>query len=511
MAASRGLARWPSLPLPVVLLAITGLAMFVPALHGLTLRQLPVARAFFYSGVLVVMFALLLAIVTQGFTPRNAPRSLLRGLVLAYLIVPPVAALPFVAAVRDTAFFNAWFEMVSCFTTTGATIYDTPGRLPGPVHLWRGLVGWGGGFMALVAATAILAPLNLGGFELYAPSSLGRARQDRSQAGGQVDPGRRLAELALVLFPIYAGLTLVVWVALLMAGDPGLVAVMHAMAVLATSGISPLPGLPAAPSGTMGEMVLALALLIALSRRLLPGGPRIEAQRPLLRDPELRVAALFLLAVPGALMLRHWVGAIEGDLPNDPAAGLAAAWGALFTVLSFLTTTGFESQDWSGARIWSGLEAPGLLLLGLAMMGGGVATTAGGVKLLRVYALFTLCRRELERLADPSSVGGGGPAARQMRGEGAFVAFVFFMLFALSLGVANLALTGLGLGFERALVLSVAALTGTGGLAEVTQIAERGWSGLSTAAKAVLAGCMILGRLEMLALLALLLPSAWRR
>jgi trk system potassium uptake protein TrkH len=186
-------------------------------------------------------------------------------------------------------------------------------------------------------------------------------------------------------------------------------------------------------------------------------------------------------------------------------------WGAFFTVLSFLTTTGFESVGWSDARIWSGLDAPGLILLGLAMMGGGVATTAGGVKLLRIYALYKLGRRELDRLAEPSSVGGGGAAARQLRGEGAFLAFVFFMLFALSIGGLNLALGALGVPFEQALVLSVAALTTTGPMAEVTRIADGGWSALSDGAKAVLAAGMILGRMETLALLAFLLPAAWRR
>ena len=503
--------RLPALPLPVVLLGIAALMMYIPAAHGVILRQHAVGRAFFYSGTLVLAFALLLGIVTQGFRPRNPARSHLRALVLAYLVLPPVCALPFAVAVPDTSFFNAWFEMVSSFTTTGATLYDTPGRLPPSVHLWRGLVGWAGGFFMLVAAAAILAPQNLGGFEVFAPASLGRMRLEPGQTGPSADPARRLMHQALMLFPVYAGLTVAVWTALSIAGDPALVAVMHAMAALATSGISPLRGLPDAPSGVAGEGILMLALCIALTRRFLPGAPYAEARGPLWRDPELRVAAMFLLAVPGALFLRHWIGAIESDLPASLTGGIRALWGALFTVLSFLTTTGFESLGWTDARVWSGLQSPSLLLLGLVMMGGGVATTAGGVKLLRVYALYSLGRHELGRLSDPSSVGGGGPTARQMRGEGAFVAFVFFMLFALSLGVTNLGLAALGLPFERAMVLSVAALTTTGPLAEVTQLSERGWNGLGDGAKAVLAACMVLGRLETLALLAFLLPAAWRR
>lgn len=503
--------RWPALPLPVVLLGIAAVLMLLPAIHAVVLRQHLVGRAFFYSGTLVFAFALLLAIVTQGFTPRNPARSHLRALVLAWLMLPPVCALPFSQAVPDTSFLNAWFEMVSSFTTTGATLYDTPGRLPPSVHLWRGLVGWAGGFFMLVAAAAILAPQNLGGFEVFSPASLGRVRLEPGQTGQASDPALRLWHQATVLFPIYAGLTVVVWIGLLLAGDPTLVAVMHAMAALSTSGISPLQGLPEAPSGRLGETVLFLAMAVALTRRLLPGAPLRDVREPLWRDPELRVAAGFLLVVPGALFLRHWIGAIEGDLPASLAGGLSALWGALFTVLSFLTTTGFESSDWTDARVWSGLQAPGVLLLGLAMMGGGVATTAGGVKLLRVYALYSMGQHEMARLVDPSIVSGGGAAARQMRGEGGFIAFVFFMLFALSLGVANLALAAVGLPFERGVVLSVAALTTTGPLAEVTQLAEGGWKGLGDGAKAVLAVCMVLGRLETLALLAFLLPAAWRR
>ena len=500
------------LPLPVVLLGIAAVAMYLPAVHALTLRQHVVARAFFYPGTLLLFLTLFLSIATHGMRPRNPARSQLRALVLAYLMLPPVLAFPFSVAVPDTSFLNAWFEMVSSFTTTGATLYTTPGRLPDSVHLWRGLVGWAGGFLVLVAAAAILAPQNLGGFEIFAPRQVGRTRIEPGQIGPARTGDHRLRNHAAMLLPAYAGATGALWLGLILAGDPSLVALMHAMAVLSTSGISPLQGgLPASAAGGVGEVLLAAGMALALSRRLLPGTGRHEAAGPVWKDPELRVGLTLVVAVSGALFARHWLGALVTPLDDGIANGLRALWGAGFTVLSFLTTTGFESRGWTDARVWSGLEAPGLVLIGLAIMGGGVATTAGGVKLLRVYALYKLGRREMERLSDPSSVGGGGAAARQIRGDGAFVAFVFFMLFALSLGTLNLILAALGLPFERALVLSVSALTTTGPLAEVTQISERGWTGLSDLAKAVLAAAMVLGRLETLALLAFILPAAWRR
>lgn len=503
--------RLSDLPLMVVLLGIAALAMYLPAMHALALREHAVARAFFYSGTFLLMLIAMLGVATANARARNLQRRYLWTVVGAYLLLPPMLAIPFVEAVRDTTFLNAWFEMVSCFTTTGATLYDTPGRLPASVHLWRSLVGWLGGFFVLVTAAAILAPMNLGGFEVMAPRSFGRSGGPGGVGLRQADPAERLVNHVLVLVPAYAGLTLALWVGLLLAGDPGPVALAHAMAALSTSGISPVQGLRTAPSGHWGEALILLGLLVCLTRRSLPGALRLGVPVPLWRDPELRLAAALVTGVTLALFLRHWIGTIESNLPADFTFAMAALWGTAFTVVSFLTTTGFESEGWAEARLWSGMQSPGLILLGLAIMGGGVATTAGGVKLLRVYALYGLGRREMERLTHPSSIGGGGAAARQLRREGAYLAFVFFMLFALTLGALNLALALAGIGFERALVLSVSVLTTTGPLANAAMLPAQGYAGLGDAAKMVLAAGMVLGRLETLALLALLAPAGWRR
>jgi trk system potassium uptake protein TrkH len=144
-------------------------------------------------------------------------------------------------------------------------------------------------------------------------------------------------------------------------------------------------------------------------------------------------------------------------------------------------------------------------------MGGGVATTAGGVKLLRIYALWRHGQREIELLVHPSSVGGSGAAARQIRRQGAQIAWIFFMIFALSIAVVMLLLALTGVQFETAMVLAVAALSTTGPLAAVGAETPISYAGLPEAAKAVLAIAMVLGRLEALALIALLNPEFWRR
>ncbi len=186
--------------------------------------------------------------------------------------------------------------------------------------------------------------------------------------------------------------------------------------------------------------------------------------------PEFRLLGLsIVLLVPVLLLLRHFVAALDLGDQNNFVAAFRAFWGAAFTVLSFLTTHGFASVDWVDAQAWSGLETPGLILMGLALIGGGVATTAGGVKLLRVFALIVNGMREVDRLVHPSSVGRSGLVSRRTRREGAFIAWVFFMIFAITLAGTTVAFAAPGIPFEQSLVLAVASLSNCGPLVEVVQ------------------------------------------
>lgn len=180
-------------------------------------------------------------------------------------------------------------------------------------------------------------------------------------------------------------------------------------------------------------------------------------------------------------------------------------------MLSFLTTTGFVSAEWQTAQDWSGLGTPGLILMGLAIVGGGVATTAGGVKLLRVYVLYLQGLGEMQRLVHPSIVVAQTKASRRIRQKGAQIAWVFFMLFAMSLAFATIALTGLGAGFEDALVMSIASLTNAGPLTQVAAETPIDLVAQTSAVKAVLCAVMVLGRLETLAIIALLSPELWHK
>ena len=497
------------LPFIVILMGTGAAAMMVPAAHAAAVGDHGTARSFFYSGLLFLVLFAFIAIATTNRAIRLAGRSHLLALVAAYTVLPLMLAVPLHDAIAPTRFVNAYVEMVSALTTTGATLYE-PLRLPPSVHLWRAQVGWMGGFLVWVTAAAVLAPLNLGGFELRSSGGVGRGVAAATRVSRMADTVERLRRVTAGFLPVYVGLTAVLWLGLVVAGDRPLVALCHAMSTLATSGISPVGGLESAGAGVPGEALILLFLVFALTRLTFARDERAEGWRSIPADPELRLALAIIGSVALLLFLRHWFGALERAGERDVATGLEALWGGLFTLASFLTTTGFVSTDWDVAQVWSGLEAPGLVLMGLAVFGGGVGTTAGGVKLLRVYTLYIHGRREMDRLVHPSSIGGSGPAARQLRRQGAPVAWIFFMLFALSIAIVMGAFALTGLGFEPALVLTVAALSTTGPLVEVAGAAPIRLDILSDAAKAVFAAAMILGRLETLVIIALLNPDFWR-
>jgi len=359
---------WVStLPFFVVLMGFGAIAMIVPAGFGLYLGDYTEMRVFFYGFILFGFLSLVMGLATANRVNENIARNQLLTLIAAFTLLPFMLAIPFYESLENTTMLNAWFEMVSSFTTTGATIYDNAGRLSPPLQLWRAMVGWMGGLMTWIAAFAIFAPMNLGGFEVRATSTAGRGTAHGAAQSSRIsDPSERLVRFAARLAPIY------------------------------------------------------------VSRLVFSRGMTGENEGDWWRDPEFRIAVVLILSATVFLFLRHFVAVLDEDAPTELSDSFRAIWGALFTVASFLTTTGFESADWIIATNWSGLPTPGLLLVGMALIGGGVATTAGGVKLLRVYALFRHGEREVDRLVHPSSIGGGGREARRIRRKGAYISWILW-------------------------------------------------------------------------------------
>ncbi len=475
------------------------------------------ARAFGYAFVFVGIGGLLLTLAYMGRVSPAEARAEFLTLAGVLIIGPGVAALPIYFALPQLSFEEAYFEMASALTTTGASVFDRPGELSDPVNLWRVLCGWFGGLIALIMAFALLAPRNLGGFEVRGAldrgGSVGRLRGMPKWAGGQKREaaGDRITNAIRGILPVYLALTFILTLSLMAVGQAPFKALASALSLISTSGLQITNDGMFADVGARGEVLVVFFLVAAASRHLYRRErsliDRLERFRA---DPETRVLILVVVVVSLWLFLRHFFGALELPPGGDLIDPIAALWGGFFTVLSFAVTAGVPSDSWEAARSWSGLGNPGLVLMGLSIMGGGIASTAGGIKLLRAYALFKHGEREMERLVRPSSIAGSGVASRGLRREGAQIAWVFLMLFLVTLAATMLALSLTGLRFEMSLAAAVAALSNTGPLFSFS-ITDGSWrTTLTPEARAILVAAMICGRVETLALIAMLNPSLMR-
>ncbi|MDF3605713.1 hypothetical protein PE067_05840 [Paracoccus sp. DMF-8] len=263
------------LPLMVILAGVGALAMLVPAAYAAALEQDELARIFAMSSAVSLVLIAVTALATAAAPAGDTTRTMLLTMLGTMVLLPVMLAVPVLVALPDTGLFNAWWEMVSCLTTTGASLYSAE-ALPAPLHLWRALVGWMGGLFMLVAAISIMAPLRIGGFEIMSsPYQEGGPQRGQglhvAPAAGASDPVMRVLRAGRDVFPVYAGLTLGLWMLLLMLGDTGPMALSRAMGTLSTSGIAIQTGHEGQVSGIPGEIAIFVFLIPALSRRFWPG------------------------------------------------------------------------------------------------------------------------------------------------------------------------------------------------------------------------------------------------
>jgi trk system potassium uptake protein TrkH len=499
------------LPLIAVLIGLLALGMLLPSVKAALEFDWRTSRSFLYSAIACLFVAAALGVLFRPVGPRDMARRELSTLLIAWALLPCFAALPVVLVTPWIDTLGAWFEMVAALTTTGGSVYRDPKLVPEAVHLWRGLVGWFGGLLTLISAYAVLAPRRLGGFEVMSAAELateGRAVDLRLPAAPFES---RLHRATRVILPVYVTMTAVL--ALLFNGlaEPGLVASVHAMSIVSTSGISPVEGGLASARSFWVELAAAVFLVASATRLFYARASQIGPRANWRTDPEIRLMGLLVAIGTAALFLRHWIATVEHQSIGGFLAGVQALWGAAFTSLSFLTTTGFESAAWHTARDWSGHSNPVMIVLALCAIGGGAATTAGGIKLIRVYAMICHGGRELSRIAMPHSVPGAGLGSRGLRREGAMIAWAFVMLFTLAFVSVLLLLTLTGMDFADALIAATAALSNTGPAFALASELPGGFARLDAVQRIILAAAMLLGRIETLAVIVLLHPESWAR
>ena len=497
------MSRQFDFPIIAVTIFLAGSAMFVPALVALAADDHQGARAFFYTGLLIIVFSVISGIASHNFRPNISRIDQLLGLLLTFALLPALLAVP-VAALNDSVpFLDLYADMVSCLTTTGASIAELQTREGLSVEVWRAEAAWLGGFLMWVAAAAILEPLSLGGFEVRERGPAGFS-EESEQEGRRIR--RMLKQISLDLLPWYFGATGLIWALESVSGVEPLHALVLAMSTVSTSGI-----VLGSELGLVSELIVLVFLLLALSSLFVSA--RQSAFRPgrLLNDPELRVAAAVFIGAIALIALANLEMVLTARGIDHAREIGAAAWNAVFETVSFLATAGFRSGIAGPEGNAGGFAYPDYLYMVLAVCGGGVATTAGGIKLLRILALARLCNKELSRLVYPSTVAVSARTGHGLRLTGQEFAWIAFTIFFISAALYLMAFAATGLSFREAAVVSLAALTTTGPLAHAALPPGFGFDELQATAKCLLVTAMLLGRLEFLTVIALFNPAIWRR
>jgi len=408
---------------------------------------------------------------------------------LIWAFVCGFGALPLYFSPYFATFSDAFFESVSGFTTTGATILDDIERLSPPILFWRCFSHWLGGMGIVLLGVAILPLLGQGGSHLYRAEFSGARAQ-------RLTP--RVLETAKALWKIYVLVTLAAVAALYWAGMDALDAWCHAFTAVATGGFSTRNASAAAFDSALIEYILSVFMILGGMSFILHYRLWVERRpRALAADYELR-AYLLIMLVAGLtiaiILLWH-----HGYTPEH------ALRAALFQASSIMTTTGLVSEDYG---TWYPLCQ--LILLLLMFVGGCTGSTAGGLKAARIVMLERVVARDFRRMAEPHGVFhvrvNGDPAPETaIQGLLNLVYLAFLVSF-----VACLLLTAMGVDVFTALVAVWACMFNVGpGLGEVGPTASYGH--LPALAKWVLSLCMIAGRLEFYTLLMIFTAAFWRR
>ena len=300
------------------------------------------------------------------------------------------------------------------------------------------------------------------------------------------------------------------WCALTSLGTDGYTSLIRALSILSTSGISGPEKFETDGAGFLGELVVAVFLLLALSHTIFYSLDNKAKLKKILFDRELRLGLSIVMGATLLLFIKD-MSHLNSLLNFKEAilSGFKLFWGSFFTVFSFITTNGYVSAYWDANSLYLDNPHVIIIMLGLCLFGGGLATTAGGIKLLRISILLSAFSDETDKLLHPSSIVGTKSSLKAF-GNSVFMAWIFFMLFLVSLALVTTILTVFGILFEDAIILAVACLTTTGPIIELIGPNSLLTLDLSYFLKIVLVVSMVIGRLEILVALSLI-TFAFRR
>ena len=436
----------------------------------------------------VTFFAGLLAFRSNKLEQDLRPKEGFAVVTLAWLCFSAFGALPYLFSNSIPSVTDAFFETVSGFTTTGASILVDIEAMPHSVLFWRSLTHWIGGMGIIVLSLAILPFLGVGGMQLFKAEIPGPVVD-------KLTP--RITETAKILSGVYLLISAAQTVLLLAGGMSLFDALCHTFGTTATAGFSTRNESVGAFDGAFLRYVIVFFMILggtnfSLHYRFLRSDLTAH-----LRNGEFR---LFLTIAAVVTLL------IGFDTYYNNYQSLAeTAEKSLFQVVSILTTTGFTTADYEQ---WS--LSSQLLLLVLMFVGGCAGSTCGGMKIMRVHLLLKFVLTEVIRLVHPHAVVPVrlGPTAipREVVTNVVGYSILFVSLFAAGV----LAMAAMGLDFTTSMGAVAATLGNVGpGLGMVGP--TDGYSQVPFFGKWVLSSLMLIGRLDIFTVIVLLSPAFWKK
>lgn len=453
--------------------------------------------AFVYQEVTTVSFVesiLITTVVGLALLSIKSPKSRLYArdgfaiVALGWIHISIFGALPFILSGSIPSVVDAFFESVSGFSTTGASILKSVEALPKSILFWRSFTHWMGGMGVLILMIAILPSVNASTINIMKAESPG-------PSPGKIVP--KISDTAKILYTIYLVLTVIQIVFLLAGGMTLFDALIHAFGTASTGGFSSKNASVAAYGSVYIETVITIFMFLCGVNFTLYYMFSKRNFKSVLRDEELRFYfGIVFTAIVLIILNTH--GTVYRTIGESIRY-------AAFQVSSIITTTGYATADFN---IWPAFSR--VILVLLMFIGASAGSTGGGLKCIRILLLARIIKREIAKINHPNAVQTVKINGRIVDEEtlSGIMAFFFFWLLVFAVSVLVVSLEGKDLITSTTAV--AASLNNIGpGLGLVGPVGN--YADVSVLSKLVLSVCMIVGRLEIYPIMLLFLPSFWKR
>ncbi len=481
-----------------VLLLFNGGFMLIAALISFLYKD-GVTIDILLAGFFSITVGVLVLLLTKNHKKELKKREGYIVVTFGWLLITLSGTLPYLFTGAIPNFTNAFFETMSGYTTTGASILNNIEAMPKGILFWRSMTHWIGGMGIIVLAVAILPLLGIGGMQLFAAEAPGPSTD-------KLHP--RITDTAKRLWLIYVGYTIAETILLKLAGMTFFDAINHSLATLSTGGFSTKNASIAHWNDTpIIQYIITLFMFLAGTNFVLSYFAFKGKVQKIIKDEEFKCYSIFMVLFT---ILCAYVVYTQANVevsayhPQVLGSFESAFRHSLFQVVSVVTTTGFVSANFTG---WTPFLS--VFFFGLMFVGGSAGSTAGGVKVVRHLVMIKNGLLEFKRTLHPNAVIPVRYNSKAISKEIVFNVLAFFILFMLLFVIGALGLGVLGLDFETAIGGAVSSLGNVGpafGMLNPLSNFEQ----LPALAKWWCAFLMLLGRLELFTVLIVFTPFFWR-